>query len=145
MTSISDAKAWRAAATLSENDGKAVDAEIAAAEEDDKQLATMSAEWSRTRSLEAGVQGYELAVQTTSDAQALANDIRSGRVPAKEARQRYDELATNLGRAAAQRSTFETLTTTVAEIDEDPLAWAERLRQKFPSTAHRFTFLQESR
>ena len=141
MTSISDAKAWRAAATLSDNDGASVDAEIAAAEDDDKQLATQLADWSRTHSLQVGAEAFDRAVQTTADAQALANDIRSGRLPAKEARQRYDELTTNLGRAAAQRSIFETLTTSVAEIDEDPLAWAERLRQKFPSTAHHFTFL----
>ncbi len=141
MTSPRQARAWLADQRLSETDHMAALAQIAAAEADDKKLATMSADWGRQRTVEAGAQGYEACVQTTADAKALAEDIRSGRIPAKEARKRYDALTTNLGRAADQRSIFETCSATVAEIDEDPLAWADRLRQKCPSTAHYFTFL----
>ena len=141
MATIRQAKALLAQMQLSPDQRSQAEAEIAAAEAENLQIATGALDWSRARCLRVGAEAFDGAVQVAAEAQDLANDIRSGHIPAKEARQRYNQLTTNLGRAAKQRSIFETLTTSAAEIEADPAEWTDRLHEKFPATSPNFKFL----
>jgi hypothetical protein len=67
------------------------------------------------------------------DADALANDLRTGRCSVEDGRARVEELLRRHASAAAGRERFTEGAETVGTIAEDPEAWVEQLYVKFPS------------